>query len=57
MQRVLFKLRCKEGQEHEYRRRHQAVWPQVEADLARAGVSSMDIWMDGRDIFLMVIAP
>uniref|UniRef100_A0A7S3BWZ6 L-rhamnose mutarotase n=1 Tax=Haptolina ericina TaxID=156174 RepID=A0A7S3BWZ6_9EUKA len=52
--RVLFRLRCKEGQEEEYRRRHRNVWPVVEADLARAGVDSMNVWMDGRDILLMM---
>ena len=52
MQRVAFVMHVKEGQEAEYVRRHREVWPQVLADLERAGVEQMNIFMVGRQLFL-----
>ena len=52
MQRVAFVMHVKEGQEAEYVRRHREVWPQVLADLERAGVEQMNIFMAGRQLFL-----
>ena len=52
MQRVAFVMHVKEGQEAEYIRRHREVWPQVLADLERAGVEQMNIFMAGRQLFL-----
>ena len=52
MQRVAFVMHVKEGQEAEYVRRHRDVWPQVLADLERAGVEQMNIFMTGRQRFL-----
>ena len=52
MQRVAFVMQVKPGQEEEYARRHREVWPQVEADLKRAGVHRMSIFMFGRQLFL-----
>jgi L-rhamnose mutarotase len=52
--RAFFKLRVTEGQEAEYVRRHTQVWQQVKDDLAAAGVLTMNIWMEGRDIYLMM---
>ena len=52
MQRVAFVMHVKEGQEAEYVRRHREVWPQVLADLERAGVEQMNIFMTGRQLFL-----
>eukprot|EP01052_Picozoa_sp_SAG31_P027765 SAG31_NODE_2626_length_5353_cov_5.529692_2_plen_116_part_00 len=53
--RAFFKLKVKAGHEQEYVDRHKNVWPQVKADLQAAGVKEMSIWMDGRDIFLMMV--
>ena len=52
MQRVAFVMHVKEGQQAEYIRRHREVWPQVLADLERAGVEQMNIFMAGRQLFL-----
>ena len=52
MQRVAFVMHVKEGQEEEYIRRHRDVWPQVLADLEKAGVGQMNIFMAGRQLFL-----
>ena len=38
MQRVAFVMRVKDGEQREYIRRHQAVWPEVLADLRLASV-------------------
>ena len=56
--RVLLRLKCKPGMEQEYHERHQHVWDAVKADLARAGVERMDIWMERTDVFLLMeLAP
>ena len=52
MQRVAFVMRVKEGQQEEYIRRHQQVWREVLADLKRAGVHKMSIFMFGLQLFL-----
>ena len=52
MQRVSFKLCVKEGKQEEYIRRHQAVWPEVQRDLQRAGIHKMSIFMQDRQLFL-----
>lgn len=52
MQRVAFVMRVKEGQQEEYIRRHQEVWQEVLADLKRAGVHKMSIFMSGLQLFL-----
>lgn len=52
MQRVAFVMHVKEGQEEEYIRRHREVWPGVLADLEKAGVQQMNIFMAERQLFL-----
>ena len=52
MERVAFVMRVQEGEEEEYRRRHREVWPAVLADLERAGVRSMSIFMADRQLIL-----
>ena len=51
MQRIAFVMRVKEGQEAEYRRRHEAVWPAMLRALKKAGSSNYSIYMKGRDLF------
>ncbi len=52
MERVAFVMRVKEGQQQEYIRRHQQVWPEVQANMRRAGVCKMSIFMAGLQLFL-----
>ena len=52
MERVAFVMHVRAGEEEEYRRRHREVWPAVLADLERAGVQSMSIFMADRKLFL-----
>jgi L-rhamnose mutarotase len=51
MERVAFVMRVKAGQEAEYRRRHQAVWPEMLRALKGAGCSNYSIYMKGRELF------
>lgn len=44
-------MRLRPGQEAEYRRRHEAVWPELLADLRAAGASNYSIFLDGEDLF------
>src|SRR5258707_13557544 len=51
MQRVAFMMRIKPGSEVEYRRRHQQVWPELLADLKRAGCRNYSIFLRGTELF------
>jgi L-rhamnose mutarotase len=51
MERVGFTMRLLPGQEAEYRRRHAAVWPDLLADLKRAGCRDYSIFIRGSDLF------
>lgn len=46
MEKYAFRMRLKPGQEDEYRRRHDAIWPEL-ADLLRAaGITDYSIHLD-----------
>jgi L-rhamnose mutarotase len=51
MQRIAFTMKIKPGSEEEYRRRHQQVWPELLADLKKAGCSRYSIYVRGLDLF------
>jgi L-rhamnose mutarotase len=44
-------MRVKAGEEREYRRRHETVWPAMLRALKDAGCSNYSIYMKGRDLF------
>lgn len=46
MQKYAFRMRLHPGQEAEYRRRHDAIWPELVALLKAAGVSDYSIHLD-----------
>ena len=46
MQKYAFRMRLHPGQETEYRRRHDAIWPELAALLREAGVSDYSIHLD-----------
>lgn len=50
MQRTCFTFEIVAGQEEEYDRRHQAVWPELEAALRAAGVRNYTIFRRGRTV-------
>lgn len=46
MEKYAFRMRLLPGQEEEYRRRHDAIWPELAALLRAAGVSDYSIHLD-----------
>lgn len=51
MQRIAFTMRIRPGTQEEYRRRHQAVWPALLADLTAAGCRNYSIYLRGEELF------
>jgi L-rhamnose mutarotase len=56
MDRVSFVMRVRDGFQDEYIRRHREVWPEVLAELSRAGVMKMGIFLRGEELFLYMEA-
>lgn len=46
MKRIAFKMKLKPGCEAEYRKRHDAIWPELEALLRQAGITDYTIFHD-----------
>ena len=46
MKRIAFKMKLRPGQESEYKRRHDALWPELETLLKSAGISDYSIFLD-----------
>ncbi len=46
MQRYAFKMFVNPGEAHEYRRRHDAIWPELKALLGEKGVGNYSIFLD-----------
>ena len=46
MQKYAFRMQLQPGQEAEYRRRHDEIWPELAALLREAGVSDYSIHLD-----------
>ena len=46
MEKYAFKMRLNAGAEAEYKRRHDAIWPELAALLKEAGVSDYSIHLD-----------
>ena len=46
MQKYAFRMRLNSGQEAEYKRRHDAIWPDLAALLKNAGISDYSIHLD-----------
>ena len=51
MERFAWKGRIKPGMQEEYKRRHDAIWPEMLALLKEAGIRNYTIWSDGSDVF------
>ena len=47
MPRVAFKMQLFKGQEEEYKKRHDALWPELEQLLHATGVREYSIFLDG----------
>tara|TARA_B100000809_G_scaffold54621_1_gene50292 strand:+ start:31806 stop:32120 length:315 start_codon:yes stop_codon:yes gene_type:complete len=46
MNRIAFKMHLKEGQKEEYKKRHDAIWPELKSLLEKSGVSEYSIFLD-----------
>jgi L-rhamnose mutarotase len=46
MKRIAFKMQLHEGKEEEYRKRHDALWPELEQLLKETGISNYSIFLD-----------
>jgi len=46
MQRLAFKMKLKEGKKNEYKKRHDALWPELEGLLKAQGISEYSIFLD-----------
>jgi L-rhamnose mutarotase len=46
MKRVAFKMKLFKGQEAEYKRRHDAIWPELQQLLKNAGIAEYSIFLD-----------
>ncbi|MEO5564714.1 MAG: L-rhamnose mutarotase [Chitinophagaceae bacterium] len=46
MKRVAFKMQLHKGQEEEYKRRHDELWPELQELLKKTGISEYSIFLD-----------
>ena len=46
MKRNAFAMRLKPGCAAEYKKRHDAIWPELKAELRKAGISDYSIYLD-----------
>ena len=46
MKRMAFKMHLKTGQKEEYKKRHDAIWPELKLLLKEAGVNEYSIFLD-----------
>ncbi len=46
MKRNAFAMRLKPGREAEYKKRHDEIWPELKAELRKAGISDYSIYLD-----------
>ena len=55
MEQIGFLMRLKPGQEREYRRRHEQIWPELQAALTQAGISDYSIFLDETTLYLFAV--
>jgi L-rhamnose mutarotase len=55
MIRSAFTMKLKPGCEAEYERRHNAIWPELEAELRAAGISDYSIFLDRENRTLFAV--
>lgn len=51
-ERFAFKMKLNPGQEAEYRRRHDAIWPELAALLTESGIANYSIHLDAETLTL-----
>ncbi|MBM4153787.1 MAG: L-rhamnose mutarotase [Lentisphaerae bacterium] len=55
MTRVAFTMKLKPGFEAEYKRRHDAIWPELSRALSEAGISDYSIFLDPETRILFAV--
>jgi L-rhamnose mutarotase len=55
MKRNAFKMKLKPGSAAEYKKRHDAVWPELSAELRAAGISDYSIFLDEETLTLFAV--
>jgi len=55
MQRHAFKMKLKPGVAAEYKKRHDEIWPELAAELRKAGVSDYSIFFDEETLTLFAV--
>lgn len=55
MIRFAFKMKLKPGFEDEYKRRHDAIWPELSREIRDAGVSDYSIFLDEETLTLFAV--
>ena len=55
MERKAFVMKLKPGYEAEYKSRHDAIWPEMLAELKAAGISDYSIYLDPESHFLFAV--
>jgi L-rhamnose mutarotase len=55
MKRNAFKMKLKPGNIAEYKRRHDAIWPELAAELRSAGISDYSIFLDEKTLTLFAV--
>lgn len=55
MEQIAFTMFLKPGQAEEYRRRHDAIWPELQALLHAAGIRDYSIFLDAETNLLFAV--
>ena len=55
MIRNAFTMKLKPGFEEEYKRRHDEIWPELSAELTKAGISDYSIFLDEASLTLFAV--
>jgi L-rhamnose mutarotase len=55
MKRNAFAMRLHPGCEKEYKKRHDEIWPELKAELRKAGVSDYSIYLDAKTNTLFAV--
>lgn len=55
MQRLAFRMKLHPGQEEEYKRRHDAIFPELVQLLKETGISDYSIYLDKESLYLFGI--
>ena len=55
MMRSAFKMKLHKGFEAEYKKRHDEIWPELAAELQKAGISDYSIFLDEETLTLFAV--